>query len=96
MHGFGKLISIMGLVIGVLGMISSIYLLLKEASLISTSRDVIGSVISNSTDREFIFNWLNVLAASWSFSIICLFAFSLILTAFSTALLITSLKASKM
>ncbi|MHC1636870.1 MAG: hypothetical protein ACXQTU_01700 [Candidatus Nezhaarchaeales archaeon] len=95
MYRFDRLLGLMGLVLGVLGIVSSIYLFLKEASLISLSRDIIGSVVSSPADKELVFNWLNILASSWSFSIICFFAFSLILTAFSAALLITSFKVSK-
>jgi len=95
MYGLDRLLGLMGLILGALGIIASIYLFLKEASLISLSRDIIGSVVSSPADKELVFNWLNVLASSWSFSIICFLAFSLILTAFSAALLITSFKASK-
>lgn len=95
MYRFDRLLGFMGLVLGVLGIMGSIYLFLKEASLISLSRDIIGSIVSSSAEKELVFNWLNVLASSWSFSIICFFAFSLILTAFSAAFLITSFRTSR-
>ncbi|MEM1645914.1 MAG: hypothetical protein QXL96_08630 [Ignisphaera sp.] len=90
MPKFTKLISLVGLIMGVTGLLGSVYLFMKQAVLVSMSRDVLGGLIDDPGDRELLNQWLNILADSWRTPIIGFAVYSLILVTLSLLLYITN------
>ena len=71
---------------GVVGLLGSAYLFMKQALLISRSRDELGRLIDGPGDKEFLNYWLSVLADSWRTPIVALAIYSLALVALSALL----------
>lgn len=83
-----RLISLVGMIAGLTGLLGSVYLFMKQAVLISMSRDVLGGLIDDPSGRELLNHRLNVLADSWRTPIVGFAVYSLILVAISILLYI--------
>ena len=68
------------------------YMLLREATAISLTRDIVGSIAMSQADRELLLSWINWLGSGWSFAITCFLALDLFLVLLSAIVLAVGLR----
>ena len=92
-----KIIGLVGVVIGVASLILSAYLFIREATVISLTRDIIGIALANCSagSKELLVNWVDALAYMWSSSLLAVPVLSLILLLFSVIVLIEGGRAER-
>ncbi|RLF21345.1 MAG: hypothetical protein DRJ68_03685 [Thermoprotei archaeon] len=87
-----KLLGLIGVLAGLLGVALSVYMLLREATAISLTRDIVGSIAMSQADRELLLSWINWLGSGWSFAITCFLALDLLLVLLSAIVLAVGLR----
>ena len=85
-----KIAGLAGVVISVASLILSIYLFIREAAVISLTRDVVSIALANCSagGKELLVDWVNELAYMWSSSLLAVPVLSFILLLLSVMVLI--------
>ena len=85
-----KTVGLAGVVIGIASLILSIYLFIREATVISLTRNVVSIALANCSagSKELLVDWVNELACMWSSSLLVIPTLSLILLLLSVIVLI--------
>ncbi len=91
-----RLVGIVGVVIGVFALVLSVYLFLKEATMISLTRDIVGIALSkHPPDKELLMDWIDTLSAAWSRSLLAMLFLGLVILVLSALTLYEEAELSK-
>jgi flagellar biosynthesis protein FlhB len=83
---YAKILGFVGIIISIVSLMATIYLYLRQATLMSLTRDIAGAAIDRS-DKQSMMEWINTLASSWSHSLMPIPILATILLLYSTILL---------